>query len=208
MFSSFTIDIKKIPIYLLIGYIFFAFLINYPSLVIYENIFLLFFIASVFLSIEIKNITISPLILIYGLLSLISTINNLFLYDRYGINKSIITMPLIFLAMVACRSISQAGLFIKLIIINAVPYILLLPIGGHIEWGRYYSYFVSENLQGIVLPFTFSVGLYLAYGRKLFFGAIVCISVPLFLFVVSARRSLLSYFLVSIFIFLVSQTIF
>lgn len=177
-----------LQIYFLTG-----FLANFDDLVVINNVALVIFVVCTFLVRRVRAPTFSPMILIYAALTVISVLNHLRWYPEAGIPQGARTMPIVLFAMIACRMCTTSGLFERGVLMNTLPFALLIPLGAQITGGRFYSEFLSENIQGAVLPFAFAVGVSGLWHKRYSWKVWTTLTVPLLFMTISARRSMLFY---------------
>lgn len=185
---------KSIALNLLQLYFFTGFLANFPGLININNLILVLFVAYVWLSVKRRSSLFSPLIIIYGTMTALSLGNHLWWMSEAGLPQGARTMPIVLFAMLACRMCAVPGMFERGILMNALPFALLIPIGANIEEGRYVSYFLNENINGAVLPFSFAVGACALLEQRYNWKSLTTLFIPLSFMLFSARRSMLFYF--------------
>ncbi|NCD40824.1 MAG: hypothetical protein EOL88_01895 [Bacteroidia bacterium] len=186
-------------------YFFTGILANWGGLVFVNNVILLVCIISVFFFKKGRTISfLSPLTFAYGLLTLLSIVNHIRWLDDAGMPANARTMLFVFMAMIAFRQLAIPGFFERAINVNALPFALLIPLGHHGIGGRYYSYFLNENILGSALPFAYAVGLCSFAERRYEWKSMVALFASLAIMVLGARRSLLLYCIPSTLIVLVS----
>jgi len=150
---------------LLLLFFLLGFLALYPSTAGIHNVLVVMLILFAFLT---EKISFSPLIWLYGLLTVMSVVNHVLLIDETnGIPQNARTMPIIFLLMVACRACTLKGLFNHVVILNTLPIGFLLILGGiHFAPGRLENIYLTENVRTILFSFGFIVGLVLLLHRS------------------------------------------
>jgi hypothetical protein len=181
-------------------YFFTGFLANFGDLVIISTLILGLFVFYVFSVFVIKKCHVplfSPLIIIYSIITIISLGNHLVWMQEAGLPQGARTMPVVLLTMIACRLCTIQGLFKRGIFMNTLPFVLLIPLGAHIQEGRYYSTFLDENLLGSVLPFAFALGVTSLWEYRYNWKGILTLFPPVFFMFFSARRSMLLYLIAS-----------
>ena len=124
LYKDITLDVLQL--YFLTG-----FLANYVGLVRVNNAILVFLAFAVFLKARATGLF-SPLIIIYAILTALSLINHFRWLPEAGLPQGARTMPIVLLAMIACRACARRGLFERVVAVNALPLLLLMPIGAHI----------------------------------------------------------------------------
>jgi len=120
--------------------------------------------------------------------------NHLWWMSEAGLPQGARTMPIVLIAMLACRMCVVPGLFERGILMNTLPFVLLIPVGAYIEGERYYSTFLDENIHGSALPFSFAVGMCALLEQRYNWKSFTTLFTPLSFMLLSARRSMLFYF--------------
>ena len=186
--------IKNVGEILVLAYFFVGFLQNFPELLIYSQIIGILLILAIFITKSNGPHCFSPLIVMYGLFTLISTLSCLIYGGEFS--KSMLTMPYIFMAMIACRKYAKSGIFQNSILANTLPFIVLISYGMNfdVSSGRYYSYFLNEAILGSLLPFSFAAGALLLWNWQFNWRAIILILPPTIFMYASSRRGMLIYF--------------
>jgi hypothetical protein len=192
LYGSFSLNLLQL-------YFFTGFLANWTGLVNINNGILVACVAFVYIRKERTASFFSPLIIMYGVLTALSLINHWRWMPEAGLPAGARTMPIVFLAMLACRQLASPGLFERAITMNALPFALLIPFGAYIERGRYYSYFLNENILGATLQFAFAVGLCTFWERRFKWKSLVALFASVSIMVLGARRSMLLYCVPSVF---------
>ena len=184
----------------LLLYFFTGFLANYEVFVHINSAILVFLAAYAFLTPRRQTSALSPLITVYGLLTLISLANHCRWIPQAGLPQEARTMPVVLVAMIACRWCAVPGLFERAITVNAIPFLLLIPIGGHFEGARYYSTFLDENMHGQVLPLAFAVGLVAVWERRYQWRPLAALAASLMQMFLGAARKMFFFLLLSVFV--------
>lgn len=172
-----------------------------------NNGILIAFVLLTFLCASRKPLTLSPLLRLYGLLTLLSVFNHLLLWEKTGgVPAGARTMPVVFLTMLACRACTRPGLFKRAVILNTLPLALLLPLGGiHISWGRLSTDYLDEAMFGFLPQFAFAVGVCALLDRRFRLLAMTSfIASCVFMTVCAARRYHIYVFLAT-FVVLLSK---
>lgn len=133
-------------------------LANYVGIVHINNAFAALCILMMFFSRSLRSAS-SPLIILYGTLTLLSLANHLIWQDQAGFPAEARTMPIILLLMMAARAFAVEGLFGRGVALNSIPFIALYAVGARFSDGRFQSVFLDENVHGGVLTFAAAIGL-------------------------------------------------
>lgn len=153
-----------------------------------------------------KTLTLSPLLWLYGLLTLLSLFNHLLLWEKTGgVPAGARTMPVVFLAMLACRARTRPGLFKRAVVLNTLPLALLLPLGGiHISWGRLSTEYLNEYMHGFVPAFAFAVGVCALLDRRFRLLTMASFFASIAFIVFGASRKYFIYISLATFVLVVS----
>jgi len=146
----------------------------------------------------------SPLIMLYGSLTALSLVNHIFWFPEAGLSERWRTMPIALLGMIACRSCAASGLFERCIWINSLPFLFLIPFGGHYESGRYISAYLNENMQGSLLPLAFALGLFALWGKRFNSKYMIALMSSSMSMLLGASRAAFLYLMSSVFVLSVS----
>ena len=188
---------KAIGLNLLLLYFFTGFMANFSELVAINNLILVCFCIYVTFKKHHRIRLFSPLILLYGTITIISIGNHLWWMSETGFIAGARTMPIVLLMMLACRLCTIPGLFERSTLVNTLPFALLVPLGAHIEGGRFYSDFLNEGMQGWVFSLAYAIGLCSFFEKRFNWKTLILLFVPLFFAFYAARRTLFVYFLVA-----------
>lgn len=186
----------------LLAYFLTGILMNYIDLC-YINSGLMF--VFLFFALLKKSLSLSPLLIAYGILTLVSIINHLLIsLDGEAIPEAARTMPTIFLLMLTCRACTVPGLFERAVVANTLPVAIALLLGGiGISWGRFYTEYLNECMRGILPQFAFVLGLWAIVERR--FPPLLMIAFSassLFMVLGASRTSFLYALLVAAVLFL------
>lgn len=190
---------KGVLLNLLLLYFFTGFLANFEPWVNVNNGILLLLTIYTLASLRRGASLFSPLIGLYALLTFLSVLNHWRWMPEAGLPQAARTMPIVLLAMIVCRLCAVPGLFKRSVAINALPFLLLIPIGGHFLRGRYYSEFLSENMHGHVLPLAFAVGIAAIWERRYQWKPLLCLPASLMQMFLGASRKFLFYLIPPVF---------
>jgi hypothetical protein len=102
----------------------------------------------------------SPLLFLYGLLTLISLLSHVMVLGEVGeVPSGVRTMPVVLVAMLASRWLAVRGLFRRVVTLNILPVLVLLAVGGvGISYGRFETSYLNEYQHGWLPQFAFGVG--------------------------------------------------
>lgn len=136
---------------LVLLYFFTAFFANYVIWVNINNAILVILVLFAFIY-KPRGLSIfSPLIVFYALLTLLSVLSHLYWLPAAGLPDSARTMPIALASMIACRFCATPALFERSIVLNILPFAVLLPLGASHEKGRYVGTFLTETIAGGLL---------------------------------------------------------
>jgi hypothetical protein len=198
----------NLPLNLLQIYFFTGFLANFVDLVCVNNYILILFTFFTFISFRFlkhKPKLFSPLLYFYAALTFLSLFNHLRFFPEVGFPQGARTMPITLLAMVTCRLCTVPGLFERAVTMNALPFVFLIPTGVYIEYGRYYSKFLTENILGSSLHLAFAVGANALWERRYNWKVIVAFFSSASIMFLGASRVMFIYFISSTFTLIISK---
>jgi len=135
---------------------------NYSSLSPLNNLFGILLIAYTLFSIGNRQVTVSPLISLYAALTAISVLNHLALWsETRSLEPGMRTMPFVLLMMISCRVATQPGIFKRAVLLNTIPLLFLLILGGVgiSTSGRLSTDFLTEYMHGFYPQFAFAIGI-------------------------------------------------
>jgi len=185
-------------------------LANYAGLYRVNNGIMVVFVLFTLLFANSKTLTLSPLLRLYGLLTLLSLFNHLWLWDKTGgVPAGARTMPVVFLVMLACRACTRPGLFKRAVILNTLPLALLLPLGGiYFSWGRLSTEYMNEYMHGFLPQFAFAVGIYALLDRRFRLLTMTSFIASCVFMIVGASRRFFIYILLASFVIFLSKRMF
>lgn len=174
-------------------------LATYANLIQINLLVLVLLIAVTFVFRRPRVPLLSPLLCLYGLVTALSLFNHYRLYDQVGgIPEAARTMPVAFLAMLACRACTVPGLFERAATMNMLPLVFMIPVGGHYEWGRYHSAFVSEIIHGEAMVIGFAVGLCAMWERRFRWPLMAALFASGSYIFLAASRSMFVFFMLAV----------
>lgn len=193
---------NKLQNYLLYAYVLTAVFAQYPRVYMINNIFMILFILSSFLTKP--RILIKPdskIFYLYAAIVVISTLDQIYYLTigEFSYSPHYTTLPMILLLLYAVTRIEINFSFEDFVLANVsiLPFLFLLGGFGTVA-GRIQTDYLSPNIQGMIVFFGFIVSLQnLVRGKKLIYSLIIFSSSVLF-FILSGSRQNMLYTLIGI----------